>query len=196
MGNLISRIKAWHNQWSWQFGGPVQNNNLEAPVTGVHFCVSGTSPFSLNRGTTFLRDWQNMRHKIILQYFGGHGPNASGFDHAVLHEIYSLVQIWKHLLPARQRKRSKSLFVPICSKSLQRVLSTISCGKLLPESQAEWFLRHHVHVAMCTFFEFVRLCVQSMKIMYVAFTSHICITFHYINNTMAYNIQQNITITL
>ena len=110
MGNLNSRIKAWHNLWSWQFGGPVQNNNLEAPVTGVHFCVSVTSPFSLNRGTTFLRDWQNMRHKIILQYFGGHGPNASGFDHAVLHEIYSLVQIWKHLLPARQRKCR--LFVP------------------------------------------------------------------------------------
>jgi len=34
-----------------------------------------------------------------------------------------------------------------------------------------------------------------MKFTYVAFTSHICTTFHYTNNTMAYNVglQQNIT---
>jgi len=33
-----------------------------------------------------------------------------------------------------------------------------------------------------------------MKFMFVAFTSHICATFHYTNNTIAYNKQQNMTL--
>jgi len=63
-------------------------------------------------------------------------------------------------------------------------------GKLFPDSQVGWLL-HHVHVAMFTLLNLVKLCLQSIKLMYMVFTSHICTTIHYTNNTMAYNIQQN-----
>jgi len=37
-------------------------------------------------------------------------------------------------------------------------------------------------------FKPVRLCVQSIKFMYVVIASHIYTTIHYTNNTMAYGI--------
>jgi len=91
-----------------------------------------------------------------------------------------------YLLPARQALNLASVgyLFQITEESLVNHL----VGQIASR-ESGWM----VSSPSCPCFQFVRLCVQSMKFMYVAFTSHIYTTFHHTNNTMAYNIQQNIT---
>ena len=129
-----------------------------------------TSPCWLNRGQTFSQNWQKRRQNTI-SHFGG--PNAP----------------WLH--PWRSKFTTCKISINLASvgylfQLTAESLVSLLVGKLFTVSR--FLLHHQVHVDV-HIFKLIRLCVHSLwsSCSLCGFISHICTTFYYINNTMAYS---------